>query len=91
MINKILSELVLVKEFVLDAPEPWGIYFQDSASPQMEGLVELHNSIMYYLVLVLIGVSWILLSIIRNYVDAKISHKYLNHGINVPVRVGLSG
>ena len=26
----------------LDAPSPWGIYFQDSATPQMEGLVELH-------------------------------------------------
>ena len=27
----------------LDAPSPWGIYFQDSATPQMEGLVELHE------------------------------------------------
>ena len=33
-----------------DAPMPWGIYFQDSATPQMEGLVELHDNIMYYLV-----------------------------------------
>jgi cytochrome c oxidase subunit 2 len=38
----------------LDAPMPWGIYFQDSATPQMEGLVELHDNIMYYLVLVLL-------------------------------------
>ena len=30
---------------------PWGIYFQDSATPQMEGLVELHDNIMYYLVI----------------------------------------
>ena len=28
----------------LDAPSPWGIYFQDSATPQFEGLVELHDS-----------------------------------------------
>jgi cytochrome c oxidase subunit 2 len=28
----------------MDAPTPWGIYFQDSATPQMEGLVELHDS-----------------------------------------------
>lgn len=27
----------------LDAPSPWGTYFQDGASPQFEGLVELHN------------------------------------------------
>jgi len=25
-----------------DTPRPWGLYFQDSATPQMEGLVELH-------------------------------------------------
>jgi len=26
-----------------DAPRAWGLYFQDSASPQMEALVELHE------------------------------------------------
>ena len=29
-----------------DAPRPWGVYFQDSASPQMEALIELHDNIM---------------------------------------------
>jgi cytochrome c oxidase subunit II len=66
----------------MDAPMAWGIYFQDSATPQMEGLVELHDNIMYYLVIILFAVGWILLSIVRNYVNTKspISHKYLNHG-----------
>ena len=54
-----------------DAPVAWGIYFQDSATPQMEGLVELHDNIMYYLVMILFAVAWILLSIIRNYVETK--------------------
>ena len=60
-----------------DAPKPWGLYFQDSATPQMEGLVELHDNIMYYLVMILFAVAWILLAIIRNYVETKspISHK----------------
>jgi len=68
--------------FNLDAPSAWGIYFQDSATPQMEGLIELHDNIMYYLVIILFSVGWILFSIIRNYVNNKspISHKYLNHG-----------
>lgn len=73
----------------LDAPSAWGIYFQDSATPQMEGLVELHDNIMYYLVIILFAVGWILLSIVRNYVATKspISHKYLNHGIkSVPAQ-----
>ena len=65
-----------------DAPRAWGVYFQDSASPQMEALIELHDNIMYYLVIILFSVGWILLSIIRNYVKNKspISNKYLNHG-----------
>ena len=40
-----------------DVPTPWGIYFQDSATPQMEGLVELHDNIMYYLVMILFAVA----------------------------------
>ncbi len=65
-----------------DAPRAWGVYFQDSASPQMEALVELHDNIMFYLVIILFSVGWILLSIIRNYISSKspISNKYLNHG-----------
>jgi heme/copper-type cytochrome/quinol oxidase subunit 2 len=48
----------------------------------MEALVELHDNIMFYLVIILFGVAWILVSIIRNYVYSKspISNKYLNHG-----------
>ena len=65
-----------------DTPSPWGLYFQDSATPQMEGLVELHDNIMFYLVIILFGVGWIMISIVRNYINEKspISHKYLNHG-----------
>ncbi len=65
-----------------DAPRPWGLYFQDSATPQMEGLVELHDNILFYLVIILFGVGWILASIVKNYSYkvAPISHKYLNHG-----------
>ena len=83
--------MLLIKNILnlnFDVPTPWGIYFQDSATPQMEGLVELHDNIMYYLVIILFAVSWVLLSIIRNYVETKspISHKYLNHGKVVPTK-----
>jgi len=71
-----------------DSPRPWGLYFQDSATPQMEGLVELHDNIMFYLVIILFGVGWIMISIVRNYtnINSPISHKYLNHGKFVPTR-----
>ena len=69
-------------EFVCDAPRAWGLYFQDSASPQMEALIELHDNIMYYLVAILFSVGWIQGAIIKNFDSAKspISNKYLNHG-----------
>ena len=41
----------------LDAPVSWGLYFQDAASPSFEGIVDLHNRIMFYLVVILFGVS----------------------------------
>lgn len=69
-----------------DAPKPWGLFFQDSASPQMEALIELHDIIFFYLMLVLFMVSYILLSIIINFFHKNwlISNKYLNHGQYVP-------
>jgi len=65
-----------------DAPRAWGLYFQDSASPQMEALIELHDVIMYYLVAILFSVGWIQGAIIKNfeYTKSPISNKYLNHG-----------
>ena len=65
---------------LFDAPVAWGLYFQDSATPQMEGLIELHDNVMYYLVLILFAVGWVLFSIMWNFVGAYFSHKYLNHG-----------
>jgi len=77
-----LSSSISFNYVLCDAPKPWGLYFQDSASPQMEALVELHNDIMFYLFAILFSVGWILLSVIRNFVYPynKISNKYLNHG-----------
>ena len=66
----LLSLLNYIHEYC-DAPRPWGLYFQDSAAPQMEALVELHDNIMYYLITILFGVSWILASIIKNYASNR--------------------
>ena len=67
---------------LLDAPEPWQIGFQDAATPGFEGIVALHDSILFYLVLILVSVFWILFSIINNFNSTKsgITYKYLNHG-----------
>ena len=63
-----------------DNPEPWGLFFQDNATPQMEALEELHNNIMFYLAIIMFSVTWIFISIILNYTKSRISNKYMNHG-----------
>ena len=65
-----------------DAPQPWQIGFQDSAAPGFTGIVELHNTIFFYLVVICVGVFWVLGSIMYyfNTKNSPIIHKYLNHG-----------
>jgi cytochrome c oxidase subunit 2 len=67
---------------LLDAPVSWGLYFQDAASPSFEGIVDLHNRIMFYLVVILFGVSWVMLSVITNFNNSsnKLVYRHLNHG-----------
>ena len=77
-----LKKFISKDEIRLDAPTPWGLFFQDSATPQMEGIEELHNIIMFYLAIILFTVTWMMITIIRSFVSTKslISHKYMNHG-----------
>jgi hypothetical protein len=56
-IEEIMDKSEKYKDIDLDAPEPWGIFFQDNATPQMEGLEELHNNIMFYLAIILFAVT----------------------------------
>ena len=65
-----------------DVPLAWGLYFQDGATPSFEGIVDLHNRIMFYLVVILFGVSWVMLSIMWNFnkSENKLVYRYLNHG-----------
>jgi len=77
-----MLNFLLYNNLLFDAPIAWGIFFQDSASPQMEGIIEIHNYIMYFLTAILIGVGWILIHNVRSYAYtvSPISHKYLKHG-----------
>lgn len=66
-----------------DVPEVWKLYFQDSCSPASEGIIELHNNIMFYLIVVMIGVSYMLISVLIDFKYSKtnnMTYKYLNHG-----------
>lgn len=65
-----------------DAPTAWQLGFQDPATPTHEGIIILHDSICFYLVLVSCLVFWMLGSVIINYSStaSAISHKYSSHG-----------
>lgn len=82
MTDLLVSKFNLFLPVYADAPEPWQLSFQDAASPSFEGIVELHDQIMFYLVIILLGVSWMLSSIIFNFntKSNRIVHKYANHG-----------
>ena len=71
-----------------DAPQPWQLGFQDSAAPGFTGIVELHNTIFFYLVVICVGVFWVLGSIMYyfNSHNSPMVHKYLNHGKSVPIQ-----
>nr|YP_009517162.1 cytochrome c oxidase subunit 2 [Blastosporella zonata]YP_009517211.1 cytochrome c oxidase subunit 2 [Blastosporella zonata]AYE93070.1 cytochrome c oxidase subunit 2 [Blastosporella zonata]AYE93071.1 cytochrome c oxidase subunit 2 [Blastosporella zonata] len=65
-----------------DAAQPWQLGFQDSAAPGFTGLVTLHNTIGFYLIIISFAVFWVIFSISYYYNSTKnpIAHKYLTHG-----------
>lgn len=77
-----LTVLSFFKLISNDLAQPWELGFQDDASPGFTGIVDLHNTIFFYLVIISIGVFWVLGSIIYFYKSSNslIVHKYLNHG-----------
>ena len=65
-----------------DIAQPWQIGFQDSAAPGFTGVIELHNTLFFYIIIVVVGVFWALGSVIYYYNSQSwaFTHKYLNHG-----------
>jgi cytochrome c oxidase subunit 2 len=42
-----------------DAPTPWQIGFQDPATAAIEGIVDLHHDIAFFLIMILVLVLWL--------------------------------
>lgn len=49
-----------MKFIYMDAPENYQIFFQDPATPIMEGIINFHNDLMYYLIVIGCFVSYLL-------------------------------
>ena len=64
----------------LDAPEPWQYGFQDPATPVMQGIIDLHHDICFFMLVILVFVVWVLSRTLyhfdkkRNPVAEKIIH-----------------
>lgn len=71
---------IKINNIINDVPTPYNIYFQDSATPNQEGILELHDNIMFYLLIILGLVSWILFNIVKLYSNNKFAYKYIRHG-----------
>lgn len=63
-----------------DAPENWQIGFQDPATPIMQGIIDLHHDIFFFMVVILVFVLWMLARTLyhfhqeKNPVPEKILH-----------------
>lgn len=63
-----------------DAAEPWQLGFQDAATPMMQGIIDLHHDIMFFLIIIIIFVLWMLTRVLwhfnyqKNPVPERIVH-----------------
>jgi len=59
---KTLNQFIFYKQnFFADIAESWQLGFQDPATPVMEGLINFHHDLMFFLIVIVIFTSWIVL------------------------------
>jgi cytochrome c oxidase subunit 2 len=56
----ILLSLITSKQVNCDAAENWQLGFQDPATPIMEGIINLHHDLMFFICIISIFVTWML-------------------------------
>jgi len=59
-----MSTILNIQKNFLDMPEPWQLGFQDPATPVMEGIINFHNDLMFFLIIITIFVSWMMFRVI---------------------------
>lgn len=61
LISKLQSSKIKQKN---DAPLPYQLTFQDPATSSMEGIIDVHHEIMFYVVMIITFVLWMLVRIV---------------------------
>jgi cytochrome c oxidase subunit 2 len=63
---------ILNKQTILfDIAEPWQLGFQDPATPVMEGIINFHHDLVFFLIIIVIFTSWILFRCIFLFFEEK--------------------
>jgi cytochrome c oxidase subunit 2 len=78
----------LFRTFSCDVAEPWQLGFQDPATPVMEGLIDLHHDLMFFLAFILVFVMWILGRTLYHYQYHKTQNRFprkLTHGTLIEI------
>jgi len=76
MLNFILFYLVSFS----DVAEPWQVGFQDPATPIMEGIINLHHDLMFFICVISVFVSWMLAKTLwhfdksQNFTPSSLAH-----------------
>jgi len=71
-----LVNLVKVNEVYLDASERWQVGFQQPATPISEGILNFHNDLMFFIVVIAVFVTWLLvrcISLFQNNVNKDVN------------------
>jgi heme/copper-type cytochrome/quinol oxidase subunit 2 len=58
-IDRMMSTLLVMYNVRADAPVAWQKLFQDPATSNMEGIVDLHADICFFLIVILVLVLWL--------------------------------
>nr|ANP26215.1 cytochrome c oxidase subunit 2 [Campylaephora sungminbooi] len=83
MINLITSFIFIALCFsnsFSDVSEPWQLGFQDPATPIMEGIINLHHDLMFFICVISVFVSWMLLKTLwhfnasQNFIASSLAH-----------------
>lgn len=54
-----------------DAPEAWQIGFQDPGTPIMQGIIDLHHDICFFLLVILVFVLWVLARTLYHFHESR--------------------
>ena len=85
---KFVSLLLFLIPFLslADAPEPWQLGFQDPATPVMQGIIDLHHDICFFMIVVAVFVLWMLTRTLYHFHESKnpIPEKII-HGTTIEI------